>query len=702
VSASRVTTRDDSALEQAYRLERLAEELAQTRNPQQVLDAVTSSGVAVAGARAGMIALLNDDATRLKIVAWRGFSEQTMREWEQFEVRDDLPLARAVLRGEPVFIGSRAERDRHFPALAGVGGGSHALVCLPLIVEGRTFGGLTLAFERDEDFDDERRRFKLALSRQVAQALDRTRLYAAEQQVRRRMSFLAEAGEVLSSSLDYRQTLSKIAELTVPWLADWCGVDMLSEDGTKLLRLAVSHTDPEMVAWAQELGDRFAPDLDSPMGVPKALRTREAELIAEITDELLVAASHEDDELLSILRRLALRSAIIVPLVARGRAIGALTLVRSDSDARYTDDDFQLAKELGRRAATAVDNALLFQETQRQADAGRALEHVAEAVVLVDEAGVVRYWNPMAQRLTGLAAEQVIGRPASAAVPGWTELVGQARPTTGQGSRAPVVVPLGAPDGDRWCELRAQPFEQGCVYTFRDVTADRELERIRSDFVATSSHELRTPLAAIYGAIRTLRRPDLALPEEQREAFLEMIEREAEHLRGISNQLLITGQLDAGKVSPALRPVDVVALVSDVLAAAEVGTDGAAVFRFAPGAEPLHALADHGMLRQVVANLVDNAVKYSPDGGEIHVSVTNSHRRIEIAVSDTGIGVPADAQARIFEKFFRADPNLSRGVGGTGLGLYIARQLTERMNGRLTLRSTAGRGSTFAVELPVG
>jgi PAS domain S-box-containing protein len=699
---SRLTTSDDSALEQA-RLERLAEELSQTRNPQQVLDAVTSSGVAAAGARAGMIALLNDEATRLQIVAWRGFSEKTMREWEQFEVRDDLPLSRAVLRGEGVFIPSRAERDRQFPALAGVGGGgSHALVCLPLIVEGRAFGGLTLAFDRDEEFDEERRRFKLALSRQVAQALDRTRLYAAEQQLRRRMSFLAEAGEVLSSSLDYRRTLSKIAELTVPWLADWCGVDMLSEDGTKLLRLAVSHTDPEMVAWAQELGDRFAPDLDSPMGVPKALRTREAELIAEITDELLVAASHEDEELLAILRRLALRSAIIVPLVARGRAIGALTLVRSDSEARYSDDDFQLAKELGRRAATAVDNALLFQETQRQADAGRALEHVAEAVVLVDETGVVRYWNPMAERLTGLTAEQVIGRPPGAAVPGWTELVGQARPTQGQGLTAPVVVPLGAPDGDRWCELRAEPFDQGCVYTFRDVTADRELERIRSDFVATSSHELRTPLAAIYGAIRTLRRSDIALPEEQREAFLEMIEREAEHLRGISNQLLITGQLDAGKLSPALRPVDVVTLVNDVLAAAAVGSDGAAVFRFAPGAEPLHALADSGMLRQVVANLVDNAIKYSPDGGEIHLSVTNSHRRIEIAVSDTGIGVPADAQARIFEKFFRADPNLSRGVGGTGLGLYIARQLTERMNGRLTLRSTAGRGSTFAVELPIG
>jgi PAS domain S-box-containing protein len=702
VSVSRLTTTDDSALEQAYRLEKLAEELSQTRNPQQVLDAVTSSGVAAAGARAGMIALLDDAATRLQIVAWRGFSEETMREWEQFEVRDDLPLSRAVLRGEPVFIGSRAERDLQFPALRAVGGGSHALVCLPLIVEGRAFGGLTLAFEADEEFDEERRRFKLALSRQVAQALDRTRLYAAEQQLRRRVSFLAEAGEVLSSSLDYRQTLSKIAELTVPWLADWCTVDMLSDDGTKLLRLAVSHTDPEMVAWAQELGDRYAPDLDAPYGVPNVLRTQEGELIPEITDDLLVAASRDDGELLSILRRLALRSAIIVPLVARGRAIGALTLVRSDSEARYSDDDFQLAKELARRAATAVDNALLFQETQRQADASRALEHIAEGVVLVDEAGVVRYWNSMAERLTGLAAEQVVGRPASTAIPGWSELVGQARTTHARTPTPPVVVPLGAPDGDRWCELRAEAFEQGCVYTFRDVTADRELERIRSDFVATSSHELRTPLAAIYGAIRTLRRSDIVLPDEQRETFLEMIEREAEHLRGISSQLLITGQLDGGKVSPALQSVDVVQLVKDVLAAVEVGANGMTALRFDADAESLQAHADPGMLRQVVANLVDNAVKYSPEGGEIDVRVTSSHRRIEIAVSDSGIGVPLDAQARIFEKFFRADPNLSRGVGGTGLGLYIARQLTERMNGRLTLRSTVGRGSTFAIELPEG
>jgi PAS domain S-box-containing protein len=701
VSVQRLPINIGTALDQAYRLERLAEELAQTRDPQQVLDAVTSSGVAAAGARAGMIALLDDEGERLEIVAWRGFDEDTMREWESFELRDDLPLSRAVLRGEPVFIGSRADRDRDFPAFARRGGHSHALVCLPLIVEGGpAFGGLALSFDQEEEFDEERRRFKLALSQQVAQALDRTRLFAAEQQLRRRMSFLAEAGDLLSSSLDYRQTLSKIAQLTVPWLADWCAVDMLSEDRTQLQRLAVAHSDPEMVAWAQKLGDRYAPDLDSPHGVPRVLRSRDPELVREVTDELLVAASEGDRELLSILRRLALRSAIIVPLVARGRAIGAVTMVRSTSEARYTDDDLQLAIELARRAAVAVDNSLLFAETQHQADAGRALDHVAEAVVLVNDVGVVRYWNPMAERLTGLPAEQVLGRSAGAVIPGWTELTGQVSLSEGEGPSAPVVVPFSSPDGDRWCELRAVRFEQGCVYTFRDVTADRELERIRSDFVATTSHELRTPLAAIYGAIRTVRRPDISLPDEQREVFFEMIEREAEHLRVICDQLLTAGQLDAGQLSFSVLPVDVVSLAKEVLAAAEVVAASTAVFRLDADQKPLLALANEAMLRQALANLVDNAVKYSPDGGEIEIRVTHSQQRIQIAVSDHGIGIAQNAQARIFEKFFRADPNLSRGVGGTGLGLYIAKQLTEQMDGRLTLRSTEGAGSTFAIELP--
>jgi two-component system phosphate regulon sensor histidine kinase PhoR len=389
-----------------------------------------------------------------------------------------------------------------------------------------------------------------------------------------------------------------------------------------------------------------------------------------------------------------------VPLLARGRTIGAVTLVRSDGGDRYSEDDLLLAVELARRSAIAVDNSLLFAETQLQADAGRALDHVAEAVVLVDETGVARYWNPMAERLTGLRAEQVIGSPVEVVIPTWAELIGQATLAERGSPSAPVVVPLSSPEGHRWCELRVVSFDQGFVYTFRDVTADRELERMRSDFVATTSHELRTPLAAIYGAIRTVRRSDISLPDDQREVFLDMIEHEAEHLRTICDQLLTAGRLDAGDLSASLEPVDVVSLVRRVVATAEVGVARATVLRFAADHESLYALADEDMLRQVLANLVDNAVKYSPDGGEIQIRACASDRRIEIAVEDGGIGIPHDAQARIFEKFFRVDANLNRGVGGAGLGLYIARELTEQMDGRLTLRSVEGRGSIFEVELP--
>jgi signal transduction histidine kinase len=121
-------------------------------------------------------------------------------------------------------------------------------------------------------------------------------------------------------------------------------------------------------------------------------------------------------------------------------------------------------------------------------------------------------------------------------------------------------VPISTPGDERWCSVVAISFDEGCVYSLRDLTTERELERARSAFLATASHELRTPLAAIYGASRTLRRNDLEMPDEQREAFMEMIERESERLRTITSQLLVAGRLDSGRIELALHPVDVVAI----------------------------------------------------------------------------------------------------------------------------------------------
>src|SRR5918998_2981413 len=176
--------------------------------------------------------------------------------------------------------------------------------------------------------------------------------------------FLAEAGEVLSSSLDYRATLSNVAPLAVPTLADWCAVDVVEEDGS-LERLAVAHQDPQKVELAHELQERYPPDPDAPYGVHQVLRTGEAQMMPEIPQELIERAAR-DDKHREMLRQLGLSSYLTIPLIARRRTLGAITLVYAESGRRYREQDLRLAEDLARRAALAVDNSRLYGQAQRE------------------------------------------------------------------------------------------------------------------------------------------------------------------------------------------------------------------------------------------------------------------------------------------------------------------------------------------------
>jgi PAS domain S-box-containing protein len=183
--------------------------------------------------------------------------------------------------------------------------------------------------------------------------------------------YLARASEVLSESLDYERTLSDFAKLVVPELADWCSVEIVGDDGA-LVQLAVAHADPQKVKWARELSRRYPPNPDAPTGSPKVIRTGEPELYPEIPDELLVAGA-VDDEHLRIIREVGVRSAIVVPLVAHERTLGALTLIAAESGRRYGHADLALALELARRAALAMDNARLHRaELEARVTAERA------------------------------------------------------------------------------------------------------------------------------------------------------------------------------------------------------------------------------------------------------------------------------------------------------------------------------------------
>jgi PAS domain S-box-containing protein len=507
--------------------------------------------------------------------------------------------------------------------------------------------------------------------------------------------FLIQAGALLGSSLDYLETLRAVAQAAVPEIADWAAVHVL-ENG-ELQPLAVAHVDPQKILFAEELQSRYPEQQTGPAA--EVVRTGQSLLLVDVTDDML--RSQSADELhFQLLTELGIRSFMCVPLVVRDRVLGAISLATAESGRHYADTDLLFAQELGRRTATAIENARLYSEAEERAQAARVLESVGDAVVLIDRDGIVRLWNAAAARITGLGAEFVVGRPIVEIVPGWAELAERIPVAEDPGLARAETTPVEIAGRELWFSGSGVALEEGVVYAFRNLTEERVLEQMKSDFVATISHELRTPLAAIYGAALTVRRRDIDLDDELRDHLLEVIADESDRLAAIIEDLLLASHLDSGRLHLAIGECDAVELAAGVLEAAELHLPAGVTLELEADGDVPRVIADPNQLRQVLTNLVDNAVKYSPDGGEVRVRLEAVAGSVRLAVADRGLGIPRDEQRRIFEKFYRLDPNMTRGIGGTGLGLYISRELVHRFDGRIWVESREGGGSTFFVELP--
>jgi PAS domain S-box-containing protein len=334
-------------------------------------------------------------------------------------------------------------------------------------------------------------------------------------------------------------------------------------------------------------------------------------------------------------------------------------------------------------------------EAESRARAALALEHVAEAVLLVGEGGELQVLNPAAEALFGVAAAAVIGRKAVDVLDGWGDLA--ARISVARAAEAPraTVLPLQRGGRELWVSASGSDASGASVYTVRDVTDERALEQMRSDVVTVVSHELRTPLAGALGAAQTLLARYESLSDGDRRSMLEMILEQSRRLAKILDQILLAGQLDSENLSPRFDVFD----GTDVVDAVVRAVDAPALSRIVVHApEGITVRGDLDRLRQVVANVVDNALKYS--SGPVRVTLEEREVTARITVADEGPGIPANDQKRVFEKFFRLDPAQRSGVGGTGLGLYIARELAERMGGRIGLLARE-RGTTVYVDVPL-
>jgi PAS domain S-box-containing protein len=417
---------------------------------------------------------------------------------------------------------------------------------------------------------------------------------AAAEASERRMAFLAEAGEALVSSLDYREILGRLGRLVIPTLANWAFVDTIDEHGG-LERLEVTHGDPGRTDLADALRQWTLKDKG---GDPWSTATcaKGAVYLPDLTAKDLEAVEPGPRR---HLEELGARSLILVPLTARGRCLAVLTLITTEPDRRFDRDDLELAEELGRRASLAVDNGRLYKQSQ---EARQAAE---------------------------------------------------------------------------------------------------KANRAKDEFLATLSHELRTPLTPILGWTVMLRAGSLD-PNSMRRG-LEVIERNVRVQTQLIGDLLDVSRIITGKLRLEARPLDLRPVMEAGVDAVKPSAEAKGV-RLGLDVPPdlPQITGDPDRLQQVVWNLVTNAVKFTPEGGQVDVEVRRDATGVHLTVRDTGVGIPPDFLPHVFERFRQADSTSTRAHGGLGLGLSIVRHLVELHGGTVHAASEGeGKGAVFTVKLPL-
>ena len=407
------------------------------------------------------------------------------------------------------------------------------------------------------------------------------------------------------------------------------------------------------------------------------------------------------------------QSALMIPVKHEGEVVGVVQLMQERGP--YDESQLELAEGLIGLMAAAVRNARLHERAQAEAAArataeataaeraraAQVLEAVGDGVVYLRRRGTIRFWNRAAELVTGRSRDEVLNRDVGDVFGGWEAVAAEIPISEASEAARPVTLPVEVDGRELWLSFVAVRMLGGVVYAFRDLTFDRGLEAAKSDFIATVSHELRTPMTAVLGAAKTLLRQDIQLTAERRQQLLEMIGAQGTRLTQITEEVLLANRLDRGDLRIDRERVDLAELVREAVEAMRQQLPESitlVVDTSANGA--LAALGDADRIEQVLLNLIDNAVKYSPDGGEVVVSAAPAATSIRVEVVDHGMGIPPAEHEAVFEKFFRGDPQHRAVPGGTGLGLYICRELVQRMGGSIGVRSTPGEGSIFWFELP--
>lgn len=516
----------------------------------------------------------------------------------------------------------------------------------------------------------------------------RERVFELTQELRRkadqltaerdRAEFLRQSFAELASSLQPHQVLDGILSRAIRATgARWGSILLLDEEG-RLSRSFFSRPAERSV------NRRTAKVLDQGLA-GWVVRNRQGCVIYDTAQDPRWLSFPEDKE--------PSRSVVAVPFVRRERVLGVMVLTHN-VPYQFGEEQLSFLQELAQQAAICLENADLYTAAENERRKLAAiLEGTADAVVVTDAAGRVTLLNRAAEHAFGLSAA-VSGRPIAEALPALAALFSRAA-----GSGETATGEIATDDGRvRFCSLSPVP-GVGWVAILQDITHLKELDRMKSEFVSTVSHDLRSPLTAVrgYADLLSILGP---LTEGQQDA-VERIRRAVEQMSELITDLLDLGKIEAG-IEMEMAPCSLAEVVREAVEtlsprAAEKGLDlTVEVDRNLPIVR-----GNAGRLRQVVVNLMDNAIKYTPSGGSVHVHLSRDEKEVIFSVSDTGIGIAPEDQKMLFQKFYRVRTPQTDGITGTGLGLAICRSIVEQHEGRIWVRSAPGEGSTFSFALPI-
>jgi PAS domain S-box-containing protein len=424
-------------------------------------------------------------------------------------------------------------------------------------------------------------------------------------------------------------------------------------------------------------------------GLPGDLRGRTADLDTSLVGELMRSgktvmmttseSGRFEDTIWSALP--GLHTITLSLSHVAGRPYGALYALYSRRQVSHVE--LELLELLAGHASVALSNATAFEEVARQRAHERAvIDGSADGIAVLDGDGLVRQWNPAAHRLTGVSPENAAGKPPPFPVP------------------EPGAKLTHKLDTGRWLDVLCTGLDgrDEQVVDFRDVTAAKELEEAKDMFLATTSHELRTPITVVQGFASTLASRWDKLSDADRRSAVQTIVDRAGALAKLVEQLLLGSRAGAEQLAVSNGPFDLAGLVRGAAAAFRPLSDQHTLTVDVPDQLP-KAYGDATATDVIVGQLLENAFKYSPDGGNVTVRAKASGNQIEVTVEDEGIGIPAADRERVFERFVQGDTGDRRRFGGIGLGLYIVRQLARAQDGEVAAAGREGGGTIMRLQL---